>query len=164
MFYRINPTLKLWRCITQEIEGRPLYNAKLVDKFITKSQADRGMNGIKKAVYCFVNILNCKNVTAVENTHKKKLSHKKGKTKPEFFTYKTLALKPTGKKQENQASKGLWDNRIHLCRGHFKTYTKDNPLFGRIVGTYWWQPSIRGNKKKGVVMKDYVMEGKFIYA
>jgi len=42
-----------------------------------------------------------------------------------------------------------------LFRGHFKTYTKDKPLFGKLVGKYWFKPHARGNKKKGVVVKDY---------
>jgi hypothetical protein len=47
---------------------------------------------------------------------------------------------------------------VHLCRGHFKTYTDDNPLFGKHVGKYYWQPSIRGKNKKGIVAKDYSLE------
>ena len=101
-------------------------------------------------------LLNCKNITT-RNTYPSKSLNKKRKKagKQELFTYKTLVLKPTGKKQETQAAQGLWDNRVHLCRGHFKTYTEDKPLFGRVTGRFWWQPSIRGNAKKGMVVKDY---------
>jgi hypothetical protein len=49
-------------------------------------------------------------------------------------------------------------NRVHLCHGHFKNYTEGNPLFGKYTGRYWWQPFVRGNKKKGVVMKDYLVK------
>lgn len=106
----------------------------------------------------FLRLLSCKNITAENNyppvaINKKRI--KKGKLP--LFSYKTLVIKPTGKKQES-VPKNLWDNRVHLCRGHFKTYTEKNPLFGRITGRYWWQPCVRGNKEKGVVMKDYVVE------
>lgn len=44
---------------------------------------------------------------------------------------------------------------VHLCRGHFKVFTAEKPLFGKWVGIFWWQPQVRGNKKNGVVVKDY---------
>lgn len=44
---------------------------------------------------------------------------------------------------------------LHLCRGHFKTFTPDAPLFGRHVGQYWWADHARGNKQNGNIDKDY---------
>ncbi len=29
------------------------------------------------------------------------------------------------------------------------------PLFGKHVGRFWWQPMVRGDKKRGVLNKDY---------
>jgi hypothetical protein len=43
---------------------------------------------------------------------------------------------------------------LHICRGHFKNFD-DKPLFGRLKGTYWWQPHVRGTAEAGVVEKDY---------
>ena len=31
----------------------------------------------------------------------------------------------------------------HICRGHFKTYTEDHKLFGRIAGTFFWSDQLR---------------------
>jgi hypothetical protein len=84
-----------------------------------------------------------------------KKRRRSGRTPP--FTYHTLVIRPTGKHQES-IPKHLWENRIHLCRGHFKTYTEDKPLFGRMTGRYWWQPCVKGRNKDGVVMKDYRIE------
>jgi hypothetical protein len=121
-----------------------------------KRSAGGNGNDMIKFFYCFCSFLSCKNLSAIDNEPPLKLNKKRIKSgKQPLFTYKTLVIKPTGKKQESQASQGLWDNRIHLCRGHFKKYTADKPLFGRITGRFWWQPSVRGNKEKGVVMKDY---------
>ena len=50
--------------------------------------------------------------------------------------------------------------RGHIARGHWKNYTEDKPLFGKLVGTYWWESQFRGSKKKGVVIKDYELEPK----
>jgi hypothetical protein len=103
----------------------------------------------------FIVILSCKNIITQQNTPPEALNKKRIKRgKLPLFSYKTLVLKPTTK-QEKSIPKDLWDNRIHLCRGHFKEYTSANPLFGRITGRFWWQPSVRGRNKNGVVMKDY---------
>ena len=52
-------------------------------------------------------------------------------------------------------SQGDLLTRRHLCRGHFKAYTLERPLFGRYSGRFWWSPHVRGNEAQGVVLKDY---------
>ena len=102
--------------------------------------------------------LSCRNVTTKEVPAPDKLNSKrKRKGNLPIFSYRILVIKSTGKKQES-IPKHLWNNRIHLARGHFKTYTKENPLFGKIVGRYWWQPHVRGRNIDGVVMKDYEID------
>jgi hypothetical protein len=44
---------------------------------------------------------------------------------------------------------------LHICRGHFKTFTPDAPLFGKLTGTYWWADHVRGAAELGEVDKDY---------
>jgi hypothetical protein len=103
-------------------------------------------------------LLNCVNVVKIKNNHSTKLQKtriKKGKLP--LQSYYTLQLKGVSKKYENLMT-GLdpqWTNRIHLCRGHFKRYTEDNPLFGKYTGLWWWQPAVRGKNKKGIIFKDY---------
>lgn len=100
-------------------------------------------------------LLHCKNITTETTDPPEKVNKKRRKKgKQELFTYHTLVLKPVGKTQQS-IPKHLWENRIHLQRGHFKTYTKDNPLFGKITGRFWWQPHVRGQNKSGIVLKDY---------
>ena len=103
-------------------------------------------------------LINSKNVGMEKQEASKNLNNKRVKLgRQPLFTYHTLVLKPVGKKQES-IPKHLWNNRIHLQRGHFKTYTTDKPLFGHITGRFWWQPHVRGQNKNGVVMKDYSVE------
>jgi len=45
--------------------------------------------------------------------------------------------------------------RKHFCRGHYATYTKDKPLFGKYVGTFYKSPHVRGNAEVGTIVKDY---------
>lgn len=109
-------------------------------------------------VKAFLNCLSCRNITTIDHEPPSKLNKSRiKKGKQPLFTYKTLVIKPTSKRQHALEAQGLWENRIHLCRGHFKEYTEDKPLFGKLTGRYWWQPSVRGRKEKGVVLKDYEM-------
>jgi hypothetical protein len=45
----------------------------------------------------------------------------------------------------------------HFVRGHFKTFTKEKPLLGRAVGTFWWSQHVAGRADR-VVLKDYEIE------
>ena len=44
---------------------------------------------------------------------------------------------------------------LHLCRGHFRTYSESAPLFGRQTGTFWIPMHARGNASRGQIVKDY---------
>ena len=44
---------------------------------------------------------------------------------------------------------------LHWCRGHFKTFTGERPMFGKLSGRYWWTPQVRGDHAAGLVTKDY---------
>ena len=35
-----------------------------------------------------------------------------------------------------------------MVRGHFKTYTDDDPLFGKQTGTFWWAPQARSDREQ----------------
>lgn len=102
-------------------------------------------------------LLSCRNIATEKKVPPEALNRKRKKAgKQPLFTYHTLVLKPVGSKQKS-IPKHLWNDRIHLQRGHFKTYTEEKPLFGRLTGRYWWQAHVRGNNKDGVVMKDYLV-------
>lgn len=108
-------------------------------------------------LFVTLQLLDCKNITLQPKGPDRALRRRLRDNQAELFTYHTLILKPVGKRQES-IPQHLWNNRIHLCRGHFKTFTEEKPLFGKITGRFWWQPSVRGRNKKGVVMKDYAFE------
>lgn len=127
-------------------ETTPQYNKRIIQ------EEEISVLGMLNYVLMF---LDCKNIGLKKVPPPEALNRKRKKYgKTELYTYHTLILKPIGKKQES-IPRDLWNNRIHLCRGHFKTYTKEKPLFGNITGRFWWQPIVRGKNKKGVIMKDY---------
>jgi len=43
----------------------------------------------------------------------------------------------------------------HICRGHFKDFSKGNGLFGKYKGLYWWDSMVRGDKSNGIIETDY---------
>jgi len=107
-------------------------------------------------------LLECKNIVTEDVPTPPKRKMKRGSIKtflPEF-SYKTLKVIVGGKRRASSGcgiSSGNHQNRQHLCRGHFKTFTEDKPLMGRAVGRFWWNSSVRGNPALGVVDKEYVI-------
>lgn len=102
-------------------------------------------------------MLNCKNIVTEKVVAPVKLNNKRRKNgKQELFDYHVLnVVLPKKKQGYHEWAEPVGHNRVHLCRGHFKEYTAEHPLFGHYVGMYWWQPHVRGQNHKGVVMKDY---------
>lgn len=112
-------------------------------------------------------LLACKNVEREQ--HVVHDHRRKGKPGPPGVKYYTLDVDPSrrrraARRDDDQGGEvdgidlGDGQRAMHIARGHFKTYTAERPLLGRAVGTYWWSPHLRGNAKRGVVVKDYAVE------
>ena len=115
-------------------------------------------NGVRDIVFTLTNLLSCKNITTdttdpPERVNKKRL--KNGKTP--LFRYHILTVDISkGRKLANKSPiQNIGIMPVHLCRGHFKEYTEEKPLFGRVTGRFWWQPFARGDAKNGIIDKDY---------
>lgn len=96
-------------------------------------------------------LLNCKNISKERIYPSQALNKKRLRNgKCELFSYHVLNI--TNNKRtlsSNDNKNALSHNRVHLCRGHFKY---------RRTGVFWWQPHLRGQNKKGIVIKDYNLE------
>ena len=102
----------------------------------------------------------CKNVALQDHHTPPKVAKKRAKAgKPIGTTYKTLLIDPMKEtlRTEGGIEKNGLKKALHICRGHFATYTEDKPLFGKITGTFWKPMHVRGNKKRGEVKKDYAI-------
>lgn len=113
---------------------------------------------IAVVVFMAISFLHCKNVAKCDVTAEvgppaKWLRRQKC---PEIKCY-TLDIGPM--KQVLRTEGGIETNglkkALHICRGHFAHYTDENPLFGRITGTFWKPQHVRGSKEFGEVKKDY---------
>jgi hypothetical protein len=104
-------------------------------------------------------VMNCKNVRIVKGAEPPegidRARRRNGK--PPLYRYHILQVdKAPGTRvvTESESHTGI-KMPLHICRGHFKTYTEEKPLFGKYTGTYWCPPHMKGDAKIGVVDKDY---------
>lgn len=105
-----------------------------------------------------ISFMNCKNVNtaSVEPNRDHNRERKKVGLKP-FLRYHTINIDPMKrvlKTEGNIEANGL-QRALHICRGHFATYTEEKPLFGHSVGRFWIPAHIRGTPDKGIVVSDY---------
>jgi hypothetical protein len=105
-----------------------------------------------------VSFMHCRNVTARSVTPPEPLSRswKKRRGRP-LVRYELLEIAPMREVLDTQGqarSQGL-GHAFHICRGHFKTFTDEAPLFGRVTGQFWWADHVRGSPEHGEVIKDY---------
>lgn len=109
-----------------------------------------------------VSFMHCKNVTQEEVTPvavlAKKQLRKHGIPKVSYRVLKIEPMTRALREQGDSDRKGL-GHALHICRGHFKTYTAERPLFGQRVGTWWWDTNLRGARSVGTVVKDYEIIG-----
>lgn len=100
-------------------------------------------------------LANCKNIVAEQQ---RGYYRPPGASKAHKKFYRYHVLKIDGSHTGTREGKGGHrDTPMHICRGHFKRFTEEKPLFGRLTGLYWWPMHVRGSVKHGVVDKDYAL-------
>jgi hypothetical protein len=106
-----------------------------------------------------IGLMHCKNVALAERAQSGKLlrSRRRRGLPPPPKIY-DLKIRPTGGSRASLVGLSDIKQALHIARGHFKTYSVDRPLFGRIAGTFWWSPVLRGSVEHGTVVKDYVVD------
>jgi hypothetical protein len=105
-----------------------------------------------------ISFMHCKNVTLRSVSPPLKLSRKHRKNHgQDLVRYHVLEVGAIRRILDihTKGAPGGLRHALHICRGHFKTFTPDAPLLGRHVGTYWWDPQVRGAQEHGTVLKDY---------
>jgi hypothetical protein len=110
------------------------------------------------SVLMTVSFMNCKNVTLATvdpDPAVNRLRRREGR-RP-FVRYHTIDIEPMKHvlRTEGDAEAVGLKRALHICRGHFATYTEDRPLFGRVAGTFWKAAHVRGSAGEGVVISDY---------
>ncbi|MFD9950230.1 hypothetical protein ACFWYW_56070 [Nonomuraea sp. NPDC059023] len=103
-------------------------------------------------------LMHSKNVDIVVQVpgEKQSRAHHKRRGVP-LTRYSVLDIQPVTQalEREGKASAEGLGTALHLCRGHFKTYRPEAPLFGKLSGQYWWKEHPRGNAEHGEVHASY---------
>lgn len=107
-------------------------------------------------------IMNCKNIV-LEREHPPKKRRKKvakNKKRLPLLSYYVITIDPNKIRTKSKVEQGkrLGKNRLHLCRGHIRHYTKEKPLFGKVSGSIWIESHARGGKEKGTITKSYELK------
>jgi len=106
-----------------------------------------------------LSFMHCKNVTLENQAEKAGFSprrHLRLFGRPPIC-YKVLAIEPMQKIIAHcAAERGVsLLKALHICRGHFKDYSRHDGLFGKYKGIFWWNQAVRGNIGAGAVVKSY---------
>ena len=153
-----------------DADGRAIHNGKgtavlrLGEGWDKLNQVGFGLD-LPKVMYSLylvvmfgISLIHCKNTKLVKNKIDPKEQQRRIRRNLSPITrYYTLDITPMNKivTSAMRESGGNFANALHICRGHFKDYSKGGGLFGRNKGLYWWNQQARGTKAAGEVVKDY---------
>lgn len=105
-----------------------------------------------------ISLMHCKNVSLETINYSEKLNKSRiRKGKKPLVKYHVLNINSMKRVLDGAGANsptGL-RNALHICRGHFKDFSKGGGLFGKYQGLYWWDPQVRGKIQNGVMLKDY---------
>lgn len=143
-----------------ELLERPLRNEVEVRAYTSSVRVHQNSSRYLTTVLTFAaRFANCRNVVQVETASASTTPKPWLRSGHPRYTYKTLAIDPGALRVRRPDSQptGRHGVSLHICRGHFATYTVDRPLFGKYTGTFWIPQHTRGDPGVGFVEKDYAV-------
>lgn len=127
------------------------------ESFLRKNQV--GGTFVAALLLFICRFANCKNVATIDKPEPDPVPPKWRKDGHPRYTSKVLMIGPGYGSSARNATLPTGDGEtkraLHICRGHFATYTEDKPLFGKYAGTFWVPQHMRGHRKNGVASKTY---------
>lgn len=136
-------------------------DGSLFDKFGVSFTPNYAEN--QAAFWTPINILglglsfcHCKNVAITEQADRRPPKWH-ARTGVPILKFRTLNINPMREvlRREGRSEEVGLQRALHICRGHFATYTEEHPLFGKYVGTFFRPSHVRGASEAGVIVKDY---------
>lgn len=104
-----------------------------------------------------IGLMNCKNVNVERIPRPARQPRKSRRKRTAKLDFHTIVL-PGGGGTGGSGGSGGAEKARHMVRGHFATYTEENPLFGKYTGTYWKPWHVRGKAANGITVTDYKVE------
>jgi hypothetical protein len=104
-----------------------------------------------------VTFLHCKNVSLDSHAPATREPGQRRNRHATNVRFHTLSIEPLKKilRSEGGAQETGGKHALHICRGHFKDFSKGKGLFGKYKDIFWWDSQVRGCADEGVVLKDY---------
>lgn len=140
----------------KEVEELCAKNGVNVESF-TKMISNDSNNAVAPFLLA-ISFMHCKNVTVEQVTPDapvSKIYHKKhGRPLEKYHILNIEPMRKVLRTEGNSQKTGL-KQALHICRGHFKDFSKGKGLFGKFKGLYWWDNQVRGSHQQGIVDKDY---------
>lgn len=100
----------------------------------------------------FMRLMHCKNVTTeivpIAELSKKQQIQVNNRNRLPSEEYRILKIVLPKHNESIKFTDTTQQSKIpiDIRRGHFKTFTEERPLFGKVHGTYWWQPIAKSDK------------------
>jgi hypothetical protein len=104
--------------------------------------------------------MHCRNIIVNEVAPPRKLAKASRKRHGvPLVSYRTINIEPMRKllRSEGRSNETGIKHALHICRGHFRTYTPDKPLFGKVTGTVFVPMHARGSAQEGIVVQNYTV-------
>lgn len=126
---------------------------------------------IQRSAICYdclllaMSLMHCRNVRLQEHAPAPKVAKKAAQRhgRPPV-TYSTIVVDPMLQVLRGEGGMGQHGlaRALHICRGHFRTYSEDRPLFGvpGRHGTFWTPQHVRGTQDAGAVVGIYKIRGR----
>lgn len=134
----------------------------LEDQKVSTGDYDRYAQGLSLElwpVFLTIGWLNCRNVTtAITRTPSALIRKRRRNGKPTGLDYRRIELDRSTKYALSQNSAHDQDRdskRLHIVRGHMRTYTAERPAFGSYVGNMWIHQHMRGDADLGRINHEY---------
>lgn len=155
-FYQQSPAIASW--MRDHETGEPL----------TALEAGRRYQAFEasRSAICYdclllaISMMHCRNVRLQEHAPAPKVAKKAAQRhgRPPV-TYSTIVVDPMRQVLRGEGGMGQHGlaRALHICRGHFRTYSEDRPLFGQPGrhGTFWTPQHVRGAQESGAVVASY---------
>lgn len=123
----------------------------------TTDEAKYATKIILVPVLVAISLMHCKNIELVNKPVTRVMKRRAKRTGIPLVVEKVLVIEPFKRKVINESAGGRSGLTLamHICRGHFREYSEEKPLFGKYSGKYWIPQHARGNKESGLVNKEY---------
>lgn len=156
--------------LVESNEGASLLLGRIHPLRVRSYTSDEGHNavgkifGFIKGFLMAVGFCHCQNVALVDGDMPppKIRANQEKKLGAPLIQFKELVIDPnlTRKRPATRAINvgPKAERSLHICRGHFQTYTEEKPMFGKYAGTFWVPAHVRGTEDAGKVFKDYAIK------